>query len=344
MWEFVGEAGVRPTLAIVAAGVGVSTATVSKVLNGRPDVAAATRARVERALAEHGYVPVRRKPQRRRVRTVSLVCDDLLSPYTSELLRGVISAAAEAEVDVVVAALESGDAWARRLRAPGRAGLIVVACDLTEAQAGALDRARLPVVAIDALSLPSVEVVTVGSTNATGAVGATEHLIGLGHERIAFVGGPATSSCGRARLHGYLAAMSQAGMRVDAELVSHGPFVTATGVTEGLRLLGLEQPPTAVFAGNDAIAIGVIEASRLRGLAVPADLSVVGFDNTFLAASSTPPLTTVRQSLQDMGAFAFETLLRLGDSDPPGTRHIELATRLVVRDSTAVRRQRQGAA
>ena len=125
--------------------------------------------------------------------------------------------------------------------------------------------------------------------------------------------------------------------------MSHGPFVTATGVTEGLRLLGLEQPPTAVFAGNDAIAIGVIEASRLRARRT-GDLEVVGFDDTFLAASSTPPLTTVRQLFQDMGAFAFETLLRLGDSDPPGTRHIELATRLVVRDSTAVRRQRQGAA
>ena len=319
----------RTTLAMVAAEVGVSKATVSKVLNGRPDVGAATRARVARALADHGYVPVRRKRRRGRDRTVSLVCDDLLSPYTSELLRGVTTAASEAEVDVVVAALEPG---VKRLKA--RAGIIVVACEVSEDQAAALDRAGLPVVAIDALSLPSADVVTIGSTNATGAIAATEHLIGLGHERIAFVGGPAASSCGRARLHGYFAAMSQAGLRVDAELLSHGPFVTATGVDEGLRLLALEQPPTAVFAGNDAIAIGVIEAARLRGLVVPADLSVVGFDDTFLAVSSTPPLTTVRQALQDMGAYALKALLRHGGSGPPDPRHVELATQLVIRSST----------
>ena len=188
-----GEAGARPTLAIVAAGVGVSTATVSKVLNGRPDVAAATRARVERALAEHGYVPVRRKPQRRRGPDRQLRLRRSASPYTSELLRGVISAAAEAEVDVVVAALESGDAWPGGCGPPGGADRRRLRSH--RVLRPATDRARLPVVAIDALSLPSVEVVTVGSTNATGAVGATEHLIGLGHERIAFVGGPATSSC-----------------------------------------------------------------------------------------------------------------------------------------------------
>jgi len=319
----------RTTLAMVAAEVGVSKATVSKVLNGRPDVGAETRARVERALADHGYVPVRRTPKRKRVRTVSLVCDDLLSPYTSELMRGVVSAATEAEVDVVVAALES---W--RSRGSGGAGILVAACEVTEKQAKALDRARQPVVAIDALKLPSTEVVTVGSTNATGAMEATEHLLGLGHERIAFAGGPETSSCGQARLHGYLAAMSQAGLRVDPEFVSHGTYVTATGVSEGRRLLALEQPPTAVFAANDAIAVGVIEAARLRGLAVPADLSVVGFDDTVLAESSTPPLTTVRQSLQDLGAYALKTLLSLGDGIVPGLRHVELATELVIRSST----------
>ena len=133
-------------------------------------------------------------------------------------------------------------------------------------------------------------------------------------------------------MHGYLAAMSQAGLRVAPELVSHGTFVTATGVGEGRRLLALEQPPTAVFAANDAIAVGVIEG--LHGLAVPAELSVVGFDDTVLAESSTPPLTTVRQSLQDLGAYALKTLLSLGDGVTPGLRHVELATELVIRSST----------
>ena len=332
----------RTTLATVAAAAGVSTATVSKVLNARPDVGQETRVRVERALADHGYVPQRQRRARKkaRVRTVGLVCDDLLSPYTVEVLRGVSGAAAEAEVDVVVALLDdvlggpSSDAWVRRLRAAGHEGMIVVACELTEVQGAAVDRAGLPLVAIDALSLPSIEVATVGATNGTGALGATEHLIELGHERIAFVGGPESSSCGQARLHGYLAAMTNAGLPVDTELISHGLYITATGVAEGRRLLGLERPPTAVLAANDPIAIGVIEAARLQGLAVPADLSVVGFDDTFLAESSTPPLTTVRQPLQQMGAFAFESLMRLVGGRALDTSHIELATELVVREST----------
>jgi len=335
----------RTTLATIAAAAGVSTATVSKVLNARPDVGQETRARVERALADHGYVAQRRKQTRtrRRVRTVGLVCDDLLSPYTVEVLRGVSGAAAEANVDVVVALLEdvlgglrsSSGAWVRRLRAAGHEGMIVVACELTELQGDALDRAGLPVVAIDALSLPSIEVATVGSTNGTGALAATQHLIGLGHERIAFVGGPETSSCSQARLHGYLAAMTTAGLPVDPALISHGPFITATGVEEGRRLLALAEPPTAVFAANDPIALGVAEAARLNGRGVPADLSVVGFDDTFLAESSTPPLTTVRQPLQQMGSFAFGTLMRLVGGQQPDTPHIELATELVIRDSTA---------
>ncbi|TCM47167.1 LacI family DNA-binding transcriptional regulator [Kribbella sp. VKM Ac-2568] len=332
-------AGGRATLAMVAAAAGVSTPTVSKVLHGRPDVAAATRARVEQALADCGYVPPQNQ-ERRRVHTVNLVCDDLLAPYTSEVLRGVTKAANLEEMDVVVALLQdvagsTPQAWTRRLRAAGHEGIIVVACELTDAQLTALDRARMPLVAIDPLSLPSIEVASVGSTNAAGGVDATEYLVGLGHRRIAFVGGPVTSTCGQARLHGYLAAMSNARLRVDTDLVSHGPFVTPTGLAEGQRLLGLGEPPTAVIAGNDSIAIGVIEAARQRGLAVPADLSVVGFDDTYLAESSTPPLTTVRQPLQEMGAFAFRTLLRVRDGKPPGARHTELATQLVIRSSTA---------
>lgn len=332
--------GGRATLAMVAAAAGVSTPTVSKVLHGRPDVAAATRTRVEQALADCGYVPPQKNQGRSRVHTVNLVCDDLLSPYTSELLRGVTKAANLQEVDVVVALLQdvagsTPQAWTRRLRAAGHEGIIVAACELTDAQITALDRARVPLVAIDTLSLPSVEVATVGSTNATGGVDATEYLLGLGHRRIAFVGGPATSTCGQARLHGYLAAMSNARLPVDPDLVSNGLFITPTGLAEGQRLLELDDPPTAVIAGNDPIAIGVIEAARQRGLAVPADLSVVGFDDTYLAESSTPPLTTVRQPLQEMGAFAFRTLLRLRDGEPPAACHTELATQLVIRSSTA---------
>lgn len=336
------EAHRRATLAIVASAAGVSAPTVSKVLNGRPDVSAATRARIEQALREHGYVPPARSPGRRPARTIDLVFDDLLNPYTSEVLRGVTTAADADRVDVVVGRFpEAGpraaaDTWVQRLATAGREGIIVVTSELTRDQIAGFDRAGIPLVVIDPVNLPSVKVASVGATNWAGGVAATEHLLGLGHRRIGFVGGLAGSACEQARLHGYLAACTGAGVEADPALISHGVFDYGTGYRDGGRLLDLAEPPTGVFAASDAIAAGVLEAARERGLTVPRDLSVVGFDDTYLAQWSTPPLTTVRQPLQEMGGLAFRTLMRLRAGDPPDSHHVEMATQLVVRGSTAV--------
>jgi LacI family transcriptional regulator len=136
-------------------------------------------------------------------------------------------------------------------------------------------------------------------------------------------------------MHGFRAAMEAEGATVPDAYVRPGEFTYETGLRGAAALLDLVEPPTAIFTGNDEIALGVIETARSRGLRVPEDLSLVGFDDTDLAQMASPPLTTVRQPLREMGAAALRTALRLADGDKVVSHHIELATELVVRASTA---------
>jgi LacI family transcriptional regulator, galactose operon repressor len=330
----------RPTQAAIASVAGVSVATVSKVVNGRPDVAPSTRALVQELLHEHAYISRRLDPT--RVPSIELLYQGALTPYTIEVLTGVLDAAADTGVDVVVAKRPGGESgtvpsslWARRLVTAGRQAVIAVASDLTPADVSALARARVPIVVIDPLNMPRARVVSVGSTNFSGGLAATQHLLDLGHRRIAYLGGPKTAACNQARLHGYRAAMDAAGIRIGKGYVRSGHFHYEDGLVEGAELLALVQPPTAIFAGNDETALGVIEAARTRGLRVPEELSVAGFDDTESARVASPQLTTVAQPLQRMGAVALRTALRLAAGERVDSHHVELATELVVRGSTA---------
>jgi LacI family transcriptional regulator len=198
----------------------------------------------------------------------------------------------------------------------------------------------MPVVVIDPLNLPSARVTSVGSTNFAGGLLATQHLLDLGHRRIAYLGGPVAAACNQARMHGYRGAMEAGGAPVPDAYMRTGRFSYEHGIAGGAALLALPDPPTAVFAGSDETALGVIEAARVRGLRVPEDLSVVGFDDTPVARLAAPPLTTVRQPLREMGAVAVRTALRLAAGERVDSHHVELATELVVRQSTAPREPR----
>jgi LacI family transcriptional regulator len=332
----------RATLANVAASAGVSVATVSKVLNGRNDVAPATRALVQELLHEHDYVARRGRPALSPA--IELFFHGQLNAYHTEVLQGVVEAAAEAGVAVVVSMRPRGQrgagakrpaAWARALANAGRQAAILVTSELAAADLTALTRARMPVVVIDPLNLPSARVTSVGSTNFAGGLLATQHLLDLGHRRIAYLGGPAAAACNQARMQGYRGAMEAGGAPVPDEYARTGRFSYEHGVAGGVALLDLPEPPTAVFAGSDETALGVIEAARVRGLRIPGDLSVVGFDDTPVARLAAPPLTTVRQPLREMGAIAVRTALRLVAGERVDFHHVELATELVVRQSTA---------
>ncbi|MGI5271888.1 LacI family DNA-binding transcriptional regulator [Nonomuraea sp. CA-218870] len=327
----------RATLATIAAAAGVSVATVSKVLNGRSDVAPATRSLVLSALRQHDYVP----PPPRRAEaagTVELQFDADLNAYSNEIIQGAVRAGGELGVSVVISirrGCERTSKWARDLVATGRRALVAVTSELTADQLAALAEAGLPLVVIDPLNLPRTRVTSVGSTNFAGGLAATQHLLSLGHRRIAYLGGPATAACNQARLHGYRAAMEAEGAVVRQEYIQHRRFRYGDGVAAGECFLGLPEPPTAVFAGCDETAFGVMEAARARGLRVPEDLSVVGFDDTQIARMASPPLTTVRQPLREMGGVALRRALRLAAGERIDSHHIELATELVVRGSTA---------
>lgn len=347
MTDSVGHAsGVRATLATVAASAGVSVATVSKVLNGRADVAPATRSRVKAILAQHHYVARRHEPgelsaasaERARPPTVELLFREDFNAYGIEVVQGLLDAGDAAGVAVVVSRRPDSDKaphWVSDLAAAGRRAVISVADELAEADIAALHRCGLPLVVIDPLNQPTARITSVGSTNFSGGLAATQHLLALGHRRIAYVGGTPTAACNQARLHGYRAAMEEAGADVPDCYARTGDFLYDDGLREGLALLDLPDPPTAVFAASDETALGVIEAARSRGLRVPEDLSVVGFDDTALAKLSAPPLTTIRQPLREMGAVAMRTALRLAAGEELDSHHVELATQLVERRSTA---------
>jgi LacI family transcriptional regulator len=331
----------RPTLAVIAEAAGVSVATVSKVLNGREDVAPGTRALVQDLLQRHYYVgrSATRHP------TVELIFHGMLGAYANEVVEGVLDAAAQAEVAVVISMRRvdppaaqrppSATAWALGLAAAGRQAVISVCNEMSAGDLAALERAGLPLLVLDPLVSASADVTSVGSTNYAGGVAAAQHLLELGHRRAAYVGGDRTAACNQARLHGFRGTMEAAGGTVPEDLVLHRRFQYEEGVTGGAVLLDHPEPPTAIFAGNDEIAVGVIEAARARGLRVPADLSVVGFDDTHVAQLSSPQLTTIRQPLREMGSVALRTALQLAAGEPVDSHHVELATSLVVRNSTA---------
>ncbi|KAB8190912.1 LacI family DNA-binding transcriptional regulator [Nonomuraea phyllanthi] len=330
----------RATLATVAASAGVSVATVSKVLNGRSDVAPATRSLVESLLREHDYIASSpRRGEAVATDTVEVQFDNDLNGYSTEIFQGVVAAGAELGVGVVVSVRKSIDhpaMWARELVASGRRALIWVTCwELTTRQLTALSRVQMPLVVIDPLNLPHRQVTSIGSTNFAGGLAATQHLLALGHRRIAYIGGPATATCNQARLHGYRAAMESEGVHVPREYMRFGHFRYQDGLEHGAAMLALPEPPTAIFVGCDESALGVMEAARARGLRIPEDLSIVGFDDTQIARMASPPLTTVRQPLREMGGVALRTALRLAAGEKIDSHHVELATELIVRSSTA---------
>jgi LacI family transcriptional regulator len=332
------EDGRRVTIAAIAKAAGVSVPTVSRVLNGRTDVSAETRDRVERLLRERGY---RRRNSRQpgRAQLLDLVFNDLDSPWAVELIRGVADLAHAAGVGTVVSAVHDDPGatrqWLANLRARTSDGVIFVMSDLTAPIHAHLRRLHIPAVVIDPANGASAEVPTVGATNWAGGLSATEHLIGLGHRRIGLVAGPRQLLCSRARLDGYRAALDAAGLTAATELIVQGDFHHESGFVAGGRLLDLADPPSAVFASSDQMALGVHEAARRRGLRVPTDLSVIGFDDLPEARWASPPLTTVRQPLAEMGSLAARTVLRMARGETLQAPRVELATELVVRDSCA---------
>ena len=329
----------KTTLTEIAAEAGVSVPTVSKVLNGRPDVAPATRARVEQLLDRHHYAPGGgRKP--RRSGLIDLVFSGLDSPWAVEILRGVEEWFALRETAVAVSLVRHGDArptsWTTTAAGHHTDGVLLVTSRLTSVQVSQLREAGIPLVVVDPANTPPPDIPSVGATNWAGGFAATEHLLSLGHRRIASISGPVDFLCSLARVDGYRSALDRAGVPFDQALVRYGDFHHEGGFARARELLDLAEPPTAVFAGSDQQAFGVYQAARQHGLRIPEDLSVIGFDDLPVARWASPPLTTVRQPLAEMGGAAAQMLEELIEGVPLRAGRVELSTELVIRESTAV--------
>jgi LacI family transcriptional regulator len=337
--------GSRTTLATVAQMAGVSTATASKVVNNRPDVAPDTRRRVAAVINEVGYESTTAPRAIHVAPVVAVVFDSLANAYSTEVLDGVLTAAAEFGVDIVVEVnSERGPAtgprplstpWIRAVAHKGWKGVLAVTTELKPNVVTAFRRTGVQLVAIDPPNALDDTLVSVGSTNFIGGTQATNHLIGLGHRRIANAAGPRRSPVSRERLHGYRSALEAAEMPYDEALVVYGRFDFPSGVAMGGGLLAQSDPPTAIVAACDAVALGILESARRAGLRVPQDLSVVGYDDTPAALTSAPPLTTVSQPMHSIGRVALRNIFLGGAGESPASHHIQLATALVVRESTA---------
>jgi beta-xylosidase len=328
----------RATIRDVAAQAGVSVATVSKVINDRYGVSASTVERVRRVIAELGYESslVARSLRNQRTNVIGILVSDI-EPFSAELLKGAAKAVRGTGYEMVVYSA-GGDAaesvgWESRYlsRLSGTLidGAVLVTPTVLAPSFGA------PVVAVDPHT-GGEDVPTVDSDNRRGAEQATEHLLELGHRRIGFLAGRADLESARLREEGFRAAIAAAGLPLEPALVLAGDYDEAVSAAAAHRLLTLPEPPTAIFAANDLSAIATIDTALTLGIRVPADLSVVGFDNVPESTMTRPMLTTVEQPIQLMGQRAIELLVQILDGVDPEPSRVRLPTRLVVRDSTAI--------
>lgn len=328
----------NPTIADVARVAGVSTATVSRALNHRPDVSADTRQHVERVAAQLGYRGRygHRRRSRRATHHITLLAHAVDNEYIGTICSGItdqLDPRAHQLSLLLTKADERLEAeYVRVARRTGADGILVVTPRLG-------DRAFLDLVCdgmacvlidfySDDPSLPCIR-----ATNWQGAREATNYLISLGHRRIGFIAGRRMDQITESREHGYRSALVDAHIPYSPELTADGDYSWASGFLAGRKLLALHPPPTAIFASSDLMAFGAIEAAHAAGLRVPDDVSVVGFDDLPMAAEAYPALTTMRQPLYEMGRMAAQMIVSLIEGHDVVSRQIELPTRLVVRQS-----------
>lgn len=320
------------TIADIAERAGVSIPTVSKVLNAKPGVSDATRERVGALLREFDYEPRRSTPSR----MIELVLGEMESPWATTLVPAVEAAAYDEGYGVTITRIRDApdDRWFDMLSARSGDGIIFAAVPVHRVLSQRLAALAAPYVVIDPMESPRRATPSIGVTHWRGAYVATTHLIELGHSEIGMIAGPADVIFSRARVDGFRAAASEAGITIPDNRVKYADFGYSAGRDAAIGLLSAEPRPTAVFAASDEHALGVYEAARRFGLRIPTDLSVVGFNDVALAEWAAPPLTTVREPIGEMARLAVTAVLNLAAGGAP-TPAVELATELVVRESTA---------
>jgi LacI family transcriptional regulator len=313
--------------------------TASRVINNDIHVAPETRERVSDVMLRMGFVPNRqaRSLAGGKTNTVGVLVPDLGTTYIGEIMHGIDTELALSELDLMLftthrTATKEANYVANMVRGMVD-GLLVVLPRNPADYIGTLTKRNFPFVLIDHQG-NGEPCPAVGATNWQGAYNATEYLIKLGHTRIGFITGSMDLGAATDRRDGYKSALRAHHIAEDPGLIYEGTFFQPDGYAGANTLLDLENPPTAIFASNDAMAMGVMDAVRSRGLRIPKDISIIGFDDVSQAALVRPALTTVRQPLEEMGRVAAQMLLSRLKNPEQEIKRVELPTELIVRDST----------
>ncbi len=328
----------KATIRDVARKAGVSVATVSRVINDSGPVSPDTRARIRETARELRYTPnsAARSLSVKRSHTLGALLPDLYGEFFSEVIRGIDETAQQHHHHLLISSSHNDRAQiAAALRAMrGRVdGLLLMSPGVDGETLAAELPEELPVVLLNC-PVRDARYATLAIDNRRGARAMVEHLLAIGHRRIAFIRGAARNHDARERLTGYRAALRAAGIAREAELELAGDFTESGGHAAACAALRLRPRPTAIFAANDAMALGALSAVRQHGMRVPDDIAVVGFDDIPVARYLTPPLTTVQVGISALGERAATILLQMLSGDgPPSPVHAVLPTSLVVRAS-----------
>ncbi|MGO2285709.1 LacI family DNA-binding transcriptional regulator [Pseudomonas lundensis] len=326
------------TIKDVAAMAGISYTTVSHVVNKTRPVSEPVRLKVEEAIARLDYVPsaVARSLKAKSTATIGLLVANSLNPYFAELARGIEDYCERNNYCVILCNCDDDPDkqrnYVRVLLEKRVDGLVVASAGGDLGLASGLTGVRTPMVIVDR-SLEGIDADLVRIDHEQGAYLATRHLLGLGHRAVACIGGPAITSVAQLRLAGYLRALSEAGITPQAHWMVESDFSCTGGYEAANRLLAAD-PPSAVFACNDMMGIGVLRAAAERQIRVPEQLSVIGFDDVQMSRYVYPALTTVGQSILQLGETAAQVLLRRIATPGRSVEQLIVAPSLVLREST----------
>ncbi len=336
------------TIEDIARLAGVSRSTVSRVLNGQPNVRPSVRERVREVINSHGYIPqaAARQLVTRRTRLIGLILPDNAhhlfgNPIFAQIAQGVSQVCTQqGYTPMLFIGRQDMDEQTlfNLLRGRHFDGVVLISSDINDRCVFMLQEARIPYVRVGHDPQGS-DAFYVDVDNIEAARRAVEHLIALGHRRIAMLKGLVRDICTHARYEGYRQALAAAGLPFDERLVGDGDWSPASGYQWTQRFLALDEPPTALFSSNDMMVAGVTRAMQERGLRVPDDLAIVGFDDLLQTTMIFPELTTVRQPCIEMGACAAEMLIDQLEHSGRAPAHVILPTTLIIRESCGYKRR-----
>lgn len=327
----------------VARLAGVSTSTVSHVINNNRFVSEAIREKVNAAIGQLNYAPsaLARSLKLNQTHTIGMLITSSSNPFYSEVVQGVERSCYERGYSLILCNTDGDEERLNRsletLLQKRVDGLILMFTENHLPSPETLSRyPAIPVVMMDWAPFAGVNDIIQENAFIGGRM-ATEYLIAQGYRRIACITGPLDKTTSTQRLEGYRQALQEAGMARDAGLEVTGDFEFAGGLSAMQQLLALDERPDAVFAGNDAMAVGVYQAIYRHGLRIPQDIAVMGYDDIQLAQYMTPPLTTIHQPKDELGELAIDTLLHRMKAPDAEAQVLVLTPELVVRDSVAVK-------